>query len=148
MPKEHIQPGELFSSQNLGFTQVVKSTPGTQVFIAGQVGYDKSFKIVGPGDLAAQTEKALSNLGHALSAAGATPADVTMLRVYIANYDPSLFAKIHPLIGAFFGDSPPPAQTVLGVQALAGPDILIELEAVAVIDDMTDDRRMRGGHEG
>ena len=134
MAKEYIQPAELFASQRLGYTQVVKASPGTQVFIAGQVGFDEKFKVVGPGDLTMQTEQALRNLGHALSAAGAAPDDVTMLRIYIANYDASLAAEVFPALASFFGENPP-AQTLLGVQCLAAPEILIELEAVAVIDD-------------
>jgi enamine deaminase RidA (YjgF/YER057c/UK114 family) len=133
MAKQYIQPPELFDSLRMGFTQVVKSPPGTQIFISGQVGFDQSFKVVGEGDLASQTEQALQNLGHALAAAGATPADVTMLRIYVANYDASQAAKIFPAIGTFFGENPP-AQTLLGVQSLATAEILIELEALAVID--------------
>lgn len=134
MAKDYIQPKELFDGGRFGYSQVVKAPPGTHVFIAGQVAFDAQFQIVGAGDLGAQTEQALSNLAHALDAAGATRADVTMLRIYVAQYDPSQAAKVIPTIGAFFGDKPP-AQTLLGVQSLATPEILIELEAVAVIDD-------------
>ena len=133
MANEHIQPDELFSSQQFGFSQVVASPPGKQIFVSGQVAWDKNFKIVGAGDLAAQAEQALKNLGHALGAAGATPADVTSLRVYIPNYKPEDASIVGRAVGGFFGDSPPSAQTLLGIQSLATQDLMIEIEATAVV---------------
>ena len=132
MPLEHIQPEGLFASEPLGFTQVVTSPPGKLVFVSGQVALDENAQVVGPGDLGAQAEQALANLGRALEAVGASPADVAFLRIYIANYDPSKLAVLGPLLPKFFG-SKLPAQTLLGVQALATPDLLIELEALAVV---------------
>jgi enamine deaminase RidA (YjgF/YER057c/UK114 family) len=133
MPKRHIQPPELFGSEKLGFTQVVTSDPGTLVFVSGQTAMNREFRTVGGTDLAAQAEQALANLGDALSAAGASPADVTSLRVYVAGYEPAHAAVIGPIFGRFFSDGPPPAQTLLGVQTLAMPELLIEIEATAVI---------------
>jgi enamine deaminase RidA (YjgF/YER057c/UK114 family) len=132
MPLEHIQPEGLFASEPLGFTQVVTSPPGKLVFVSGQVALDENAQVVGPGDLRAQAEQALANLGRALEAVGASPADVAFLRIYIANYDPSKLAVLGPLLPKFFGNKLP-AQTLLGVQALATPDLLIELEALAVV---------------
>jgi len=133
MPKRHIQPPELFGSEKLGFTQVVTSDPGTLVFVSGQTALDRDFRAVGGADLAAQAEQALANLADALSAAGASPADVTSLRIYVAGYEPAHAALLGPVLGRFFAGGPPPAQTLLGVQALAMPDLLIEIEATAVI---------------
>ena len=132
MTLEHLQPDGLFQSQQFGFTQVVTSPPGKLVFVSGQVGFDESAQVVGKGDLGAQAEQALANLGRALDAAGATAADVAFLRIYIANYDPSKLAALGPLLPKFFGEKLP-AQTLLGVQSLATPDLLIELEALAIV---------------
>ena len=131
MALEHIQPPGLFASGQFGFTQVVTSPPGKLVFVSGQVAFDENAQVVG-SDLAAQAQQALENLGRALAAAGASPADVAFLRIYIANYQPQHLAALGPLLPAFFGDSLP-AQTLLGVQSLATPDLLIELEALAVV---------------
>ena len=130
--KEHIQPPETFESARFGFTQVVKSPPGTMVFVSGQVGFDRELVLVGEGDLAAQAEQALKNLGASLAAAGATAQDVTMLRTYIVDYDISQAAKLEPHFQRFF-DGTPPASTRVGVQALAVPGLLIEIEAVAIL---------------
>jgi enamine deaminase RidA (YjgF/YER057c/UK114 family) len=133
MAKQHIQPEGLFPSKNFGFTQVVTSPPGTQVFISGQVAWNENFELVGGSDLAAQAEQALANLGLALTSAGASAADITMLRIYVAGYTPKHAMALGPPLAAFFGGSPPPAQTLLGVETLAAPDLLIEIEALAVI---------------
>lgn len=132
MSLEHIQPAGLFASQKFGFTQVVTSPPGKLVFLSGQVAFDENARVVGGADLGAQAEQALANLGRALESAGASPADVAFLRIYIANYEPSKLAVLGPLLPKFFGDKLP-AQTLLGVQSLATPDLLIELEALAVV---------------
>jgi enamine deaminase RidA (YjgF/YER057c/UK114 family) len=129
---EHIQPAGLFASERFGFTQVVTSPPGKLVFVSGQVAFDENAQVVGGDDLGAQAEQALANLGRALESAGAAAADVAFLRIYIANYDPSNLAVLGPLLPKFFG-AKLPAQTLLGVQALAMPELLIELEALAVV---------------
>ena len=134
MPKQHLEPAELFESRRFGFTQVVTSTPGRQVFVSGQVAWDRARKLVGGSDLAAQAEQAFGNLGHALRAAGATPADVTLLRIYVVNYRPEHARALGAPLSRFLGDAPPPAQTLIGVQSLAVPEFLIEIEAFAVVD--------------
>ena len=131
--KQHLQPDGVFDSARFGFSQVVTSEPGTLVFVSGQVAWDRDRKLVGASDLGAQTEQALANLRQALAAAGATPADVTMLRVYVVNYEPSHGALLGPFLGAFFGGEPPAASTWVGVTSLAAPDFLIEIEALAVV---------------
>ncbi len=132
MPKEHLAPPELFRSDRFGFTQVVTSPPGKLVFVSGQVAWDTELKIVGGADLSTQAEQALANLGHALAAAGASPADLTMLRTYIVDYKPEFAGLLAPHFNQFLGGASPPASTWVGVQALAAPGLLIEIEAVAV----------------
>ena len=131
--KQYIQPDDTFDSKRFGFTQVVTSPPGRLVFVSGQVGLDRDLKLVGEGDVAVQAEQALRNLGHSLTAAGAAPADVTMMRTYIVDYRADYAAKLAPHFEKFF-DGRPPASTRVGVQALAAPGLLIEIEAIAVVE--------------
>jgi enamine deaminase RidA (YjgF/YER057c/UK114 family) len=133
MSKEHLEPSKLFRSERFGFTQVVTSPPGKLVFVSGQVAWDVELKLVGGNDLAKQAERALANLGHALAAAGASPADLTMLRTYILDYKPEYAGLLAPHFSRFLGGAKPPASTWVGVQALAAPGLLIEIEAVAVV---------------
>ena len=135
MPRQHIQPEELFESKRFGYTQVVKSRGGELVFIAGQTGLNKAFELVGGDDLQAQAAEALRNLGHALKAAGGGPGDVTQLRLYIVDYGPESMGAISAPLESFFEGAPLPAQTLIGVQALAMPGLRIEIEAMAVVGD-------------
>jgi enamine deaminase RidA (YjgF/YER057c/UK114 family) len=130
--KRHLQPDGLFQSRPFGFTHVVTSPPGRLVFVSGQVAADAELHTVGGDDLAAQTEQALANLQAALGAAGAKPADVTLVRAYIVDFDPRDGRVLAPAFARFFGD-PPPASTWVGVTGLAGPDYRIEIEAIAVV---------------
>jgi enamine deaminase RidA (YjgF/YER057c/UK114 family) len=132
--KQYIQPEETFESERFGFTQVVSSPPGRMVFVSGQVAFDRDLKLVGEGDLAAQAEQALANLGASLAAAGARPEDITMLRSYIVDYDMREAAKMDPHFERFFAGKRP-ASTRLGVQALAVPGLLIEIDCVAVVPE-------------
>jgi enamine deaminase RidA (YjgF/YER057c/UK114 family) len=133
MAHDYIQPAGLFDSRSFGFSQVVKATAGQTIFLAGQGAFDAKFKLIGDGDVGAQAACALNNIKIALEAAAATTADLTSLRIYVVNYKPEDATAIGAALAAFFGDSPCPAQTLIGVQALGMPGMLIEIEATAVV---------------
>ena len=133
MANEYLKPAGLFDADRFGFTQVVTSPPGKLVFVSGQTAWTEALEIAGGDDLEAQTRQALENLRLALAAAGAKPADVTQLRLYIVDYTPKDAAAIGPPLGEFFAGGKPSAQTLLGIQALASPGLRIEIEAVAVV---------------
>lgn len=131
--RRHLNPPSLFSPEGLGFTQIVTSSPGVTVHISGQVAWDAERRIVGGTDLRLQAEQSFRNLKNALEAAGASLADVVFLRLYVVNYRPEYAAILCPILAAFFHGVSFPATTWIGVQALAVPDFLIEIEATAVI---------------
>ena len=126
------RPAGLF--QNPAFSQVVVATGTRTVYIAGQVSIDERGEIVGAGDLAAQTAQAMRNVGLALAAAGASYADVVKITTYVVDYKPEHRTVIGAARSPFFAGGAPPASTLLGVSALALPEWLIEIEAVAVVD--------------
>jgi enamine deaminase RidA (YjgF/YER057c/UK114 family) len=130
---EHVQPPDLFRSAKLGFTQVVVSPPGRQVWVSGQTSCDERGRPMGSDDLAAQARQALTNMDRALAAVGAGPGDVTMMRAYVVNLDPERAALISPAVAAFFDGVEPPASTWVGVTSLMHPAFLIEIEAFATI---------------
>jgi enamine deaminase RidA (YjgF/YER057c/UK114 family) len=116
--------------------QVAVATGSTLVFTAGQVALSADGGTVGVGDLAAQTEQAYLNVGTALAAAGATFDDVVKLTLYIVDLTPDKMAALLEGVGraaAKLGAVPAPPVTGIGVGALAGPDLLVEIEATAVI---------------
>ena len=131
--RQHLQPPKLFKTQQHGFSQVVVTPPGPMVFVSGQVAWDLELNLVGGTDIAAQAHQALENLRHALETAGAAIADITSVRVYIVDFKPEYFAALSPEFKQFFAGVSPPASTWIGVQALAGPGLMIEIEAQAVI---------------
>jgi enamine deaminase RidA (YjgF/YER057c/UK114 family) len=104
------------------------------IYTAGQVSIDENGALVGAGDLEAQTKQVMSNLGKALAAGGASFADVVKITTYVVDYKPEMRAVIGKVRGEFFAGRTPPASTLVGVSALATPDWLIEIEAIAVVD--------------
>jgi enamine deaminase RidA (YjgF/YER057c/UK114 family) len=132
MKKEFINPVGLAPSPAYTHSVAVEAGART-IFIAGQVAIDEKGKIVGVGDLALQTRRAFDNLALALGGAGASPADVVKLNLYVVNYKPTDYAAIREVRTGFFPPGKPPASTLVGVAALALDGLLIEVEAVAVI---------------
>lgn len=119
---------------NPGFSQVVIAAGARMIHTAGQVSIDEHGVLVGPGDVAAQTAQAMRNIGLALAAAGASYADIVKITTYVVNYKPEHRAVIGKARAPHFANGTPPASTLVGVSALALPEWLVEIEAVAVID--------------
>jgi enamine deaminase RidA (YjgF/YER057c/UK114 family) len=115
------------------YTQVIVATGRRLVFVAGQVAHDADGNLVGPGDVAAQARQVFANVGRALAAAGARPEDVVKLTTFVVHHRPEYRPLISEARIAVFGDHKP-TSTLVGVEALALPDYLIEVEAIAVID--------------
>jgi len=132
MGLQRLTPAGLFKPA--AYTQVVVATGRRMVFVAGQVSIDAEGKLVAPGDFAGQVKQVFANLRSALDGAGATPADVTKITVYIVGYRPEMRSLVGEARSAVFGPATLPASTLVGVQALAEPGFLIEIEAIAVLD--------------
>ena len=119
------------------YRQVSIATGSRLVFVAGQVARDADGGRVGEGDLAAQTERCYLNIATALREVGGSFADVAKLTVYVVDLTPDklpLLADGVARASARLGDVPVPPLTGIGVAALAEPDLLVEVEAVAVLD--------------
>jgi enamine deaminase RidA (YjgF/YER057c/UK114 family) len=131
MTLELINPEELPTPAS--YTQVIVATGSRLVFVAGQVADDARGNLVGPGDLAAQARQAFANVGRSLAAAGAGPDQVTKITIYVVHHRPEYLPDISEARIAAFGDHKP-ADTLVGVETLAEPGYLIEVEAIAVVD--------------
>ncbi len=118
---------------NPAYSHVAVASGGRTVYTAGQVAIDENGVLVGPGDLAAQTEQVMRNLARCLEAAGATFEHVVKITTYVVNYTPEMRPIIGKARAPFFANRPPPASTLVGVSALALPEWLIEIEATAVV---------------
>ena len=103
---------------------------GRLLFISGQVAFDAEGKVVGRQDIVAQARKIFENLRSVLNAAGADFADVIKTNYYIT--DVSLFPSVSALRQEYF-TAPYPASTMVEVKGLVHPELLLEIEAVAVV---------------
>ena len=115
------------------YVPVVRATGGTTVYLSGQVPVDANGDLVGDGDFAAQARQVFSNLRLALAGVGADFSNVVRMTTYVVNYTPELREALGTARSEAMGDARA-ASTLLGVQALAVPGYLIEVEAIAVVD--------------
>jgi len=130
---KRINPKSLYDSLPFGFSHATLQEGGKTVHLAGQVAWDAAGNVVGPGDLAAQARQALANLKAVLAEVGASPADIVRLRTYVVDHAPD---KLGPVLGQFpdfYEGAVPAPNTFIGVQALALPDFLVEIEATAAL---------------
>jgi enamine deaminase RidA (YjgF/YER057c/UK114 family) len=127
-------PSVAGSSRPTGYSHVVAASGGKLVYVAGQISLDETGAIVGAGDLGAQARQVFDNLGRALTAAGATFADVIKLNTYVVGLDPSKLPLIRQARSGYLPATNPPASTLVGVTALAMDGLLIEVEAVAHVE--------------
>lgn len=134
MAHERFEPEGLNPSRQFGYSQAVRTTGGRHVFCAGQVAWDAEQNVIGAGDFRAQMAATLLNVEKALVAAGAGRADVTSLRIFIVDYDLEKLPVVGEELTKFFGEDNLPANTLLGISALALPDFMVEIEAFAVIE--------------
>lgn len=119
------------------YRQVAVATGSKLVFLSGQVARNAAGEPVGPGDLAAQIDQALRNVNTAVEAAGGTFADIAKLTVYVVDWTPDKMDALgEGIMRAAVGldIDPTKAITLLGIAALAEPDLLVEIEATAVLD--------------
>ena len=111
-------------------SQGIAVPAGRMVFASGQVARDVDGSLVGPGDIRAQTRKTLENLQAVLAEGGATMDDVVKVTVFVTNLSEH-FAAIHEVRREFF-KSDYPASTLVEISSLVDPEMLIEIEAIAV----------------
>jgi enamine deaminase RidA (YjgF/YER057c/UK114 family) len=114
-----------------GYTHVVEVTAGRPVYISGQVALDGAGELVGPGDVAAQARQVFENLQAALGSVGAGFEQVVKLTVYLV--DATQMPAVREVRDRYVDTARPPAGTAVEVRRLVRDDLLVEVEAVAVL---------------
>lgn len=112
-----------------GYSHVVAGS-GRLVVISGQIALDARGEVVGAGDITAQARQVFENLARCLTAAGAAFADVVKLGIFIT--DITELPAIRPIRDEFVDTDHPPASTAVQVGALARPELMLEIEALAI----------------
>ncbi|MBI3791019.1 MAG: RidA family protein [Gemmatimonadetes bacterium] len=113
-----------------GYSQVVTSTGGTLIVIAGQVALDAQGTLVGAGDFEAQAVQTFRNLVAALEGAGATARDLVKITTFVT--DMAQLPAFRRARDRFLDPAHAPASTLVEVSRLFRPEFLIEIEGLAV----------------
>lgn len=118
-----------------GYSHVAEIASGKIVYIAGQVALDRNGQLVGKDDFAAQVEQVFANVGEALKSAGGSFGDLVKLNFFCAErVDRGQLAVVRSTRDRYVNTQAPPVSTFVFVSSLVNPDWMIELEAVAVVN--------------
>ncbi len=132
MAKKFINPPGL---KALGmYSNVTSVSGGTIAFVSGQVSVNSEGKVVGVGDIQAQAVQVFENLKLALAGVGATFEDVIKFTIFIVGLTPEKRKAVMEVRSRYISHKNPPAATMIGVNQLVEPELLLEIEAVAAVD--------------
>jgi enamine deaminase RidA (YjgF/YER057c/UK114 family) len=116
----------------VGFSHVAEVSGGRTLYVSGITARDPSGKIVGPSDLKAQTRQVFENLKTILAASGATLDDVVKVTTFVTDLkDLKSFREVRD---SYFPNRQLPASTFAQVVSLVQPEIMIEMEAIVVVN--------------
>lgn len=130
MPRQQIVSSRIGPPSGHFSQATMVEAKGRLVFISGMLAKGADGRIVGIGDIDAQTRQVCENLKAAIEEAGGTLDDICRVDVYVRNMEQ--FDAIHKVRREYFS-SPPPASTMVEVTKMTSPDALIEINAIAVI---------------
>jgi len=133
MPPRPVTSKELGPALGM-YSHGMTAPAGELVVVAGQVGLDRAGKLVGPGDVGAQTKQALDNVSAVLAAAGCGMGDVIRFQTFLthaSDIDGFMHAR-HEAFPHHFPTGVYPPNTLLIVSRLVRPELLVEIEAMAV----------------
>ncbi|MEU3660359.1 RidA family protein [Streptomyces sp. NPDC032940] len=136
MTVQHFTPAGML--QPVPYHHVAVGTGAKHVHVSGQVARRADGVPVAPGDLAGQVAQALRNTAVGLAGAGATFADVLRLTFYVTRWTPEkigdFMAGVEAVAEEIGLPAPLPPASLIGVEYLFEPDVLVEVEATAILD--------------
>jgi enamine deaminase RidA (YjgF/YER057c/UK114 family) len=132
MKKQYLNPKELNTPRFYTHALTAEGA-GKLVYVSGQVSWDASGNVVGKGDMRAQSEQVFSHVGAALKAAGAGWDDVVKMNGYMVGMHAERVNAYREVRQRFLKEGALPASTLVGVERLVDPDLLLEVEVVAAV---------------
>jgi len=120
-------------AQPTGYSHIVETRGSRTLYISGQVALDQQGNLVGMNDMQAQAEQVFQNLQAALAAVGASFADVVKLTYFIV--DISQMQVVRDVRNRYLNPQQPPASTAVEVKGLVRKEFLLEIEAIAVLEN-------------
>ncbi|MDA2892170.1 Rid family hydrolase [Mycolicibacterium sp. BiH015] len=136
MSVRYLSPEGLM--QPVPYHHVAVGTGTRHVHVSGQIARKADGTPIAVGDLAGQVEHALRNVAVGLTAAGATFGDVVRLTFYVTQWAPekigSFMAGVEQVAAEIGLPTPMPPASLIGVDYLFEPDVLVEVEATAILD--------------
>lgn len=114
------------------YHHVVTVSGGEMIFLSGQVAFDAERNIVGSDDVVAQARQAMRNLQTAVETGGGQMTDIVQLTTHVVAYDPARLDDITGAIAEYFPRECLPANTLVGVESLSTPGLLIEIGGIGV----------------
>ena len=125
---QRMNPAALPNTSNLGYSQISIANACILAFVSGQVAQAADGYAV-PEGLEAQTKQVIANLTEALKALEASPQNIVQMRIYVTDLNEDAMNILMPPIIAFLNGAEP-SLTGIGVAALAGPDLKVEIEMI------------------
>ena len=128
--REYLKPDA--RQRERAYSPAVKITGGTTIYMAGQTGYQDERGEVHPGDFDSQVRVAFERMRKTLQAAGGRLDDIVTMTVFVT--DMANGTRFTQLRKEFFQEDRYPASALIGIKELARPEMMIEIQAVAVVD--------------
>ncbi len=128
--KKRIKSSKVWEPPPRSWSQALQTN--NLLFIAGQVGVNAKGKLVGKGDAEVQARQVFKNIENLVKEAGGTMDDVVQLTVYVTDIRHA--EKVRKAREAFF-QGEPPTSTLLVISGLASEDLLVEINAIAVLPE-------------
>jgi reactive intermediate/imine deaminase len=131
MAIERLNPESVFDPLKVGpFSLGVVTDPGRLMFVSGMAAVDRDMQVVGRGDIKAQTQKTLENLRATVEAGGGSVNDIVSITVYLTDVND--YQAMNEVRQEFFAGALP-ASTAVGIDSLVLPELLVEINAIAVL---------------